>query len=319
MHRTPSGDPGVIRSRGPISSPVPDDPRIPPHIPSPSSMPKQIRIVRLLPDKDQMRSSHERRNIRAPRSRTGKRIGPNAKPPITIRVVIVPPNLLFLDRTLVENDRPALLHHKRVARRHARTPQSDHSRTRTDPARAPDAVRHGGDSKRLSRYGLRRRSAAHVRTLSCPVDDRGDGGRALAGLTGSVYPDGWERRRPCRRADTATPAGSRRSEASLSPCCCQRSSCTRGMLRRVEAVHQAGSGSPIRCVAAARVSRVPGTSQRPIHDGTARPASPFSPRPRSGSSCQLPFAVWRTCRRVPASAAYRVGRIVTGRNTGRPR
>ena len=88
-------------------------------------MPKQIRIVRLLPDKNEMRSSHERRNIRAPGRRTGKRIGPNAKPPITIRVVIVPPNLLFLDRTLVENNRPALLHHKRVAREHApRNPQS---------------------------------------------------------------------------------------------------------------------------------------------------------------------------------------------------
>ncbi len=117
MHRPPSRDPGVVGSRGPIGSPVANDPRIPPHIPSPSSMPKQVRIVRLLPNKNQVRGSHERRNIRAPRSRTGKRIGPNAKPPITIRVVIVPPNLLFLDSTLVENDRPALLHHKRVARR----------------------------------------------------------------------------------------------------------------------------------------------------------------------------------------------------------
>jgi hypothetical protein len=56
-------------------------------------VPEEIRIVTLFPDEDEVGRGHELRDERAARSRTGKRIGPDAMPAAVISAVVLLPEV----------------------------------------------------------------------------------------------------------------------------------------------------------------------------------------------------------------------------------
>src|SRR5205823_8684192 len=77
---------------------------------------QQVRVVLLLPDEDQVRGGHELRDELTARSRTRKRIRPDAPPPVAIGAVVAEPELLLRDVCLLE-DELALLHPARQGSR----------------------------------------------------------------------------------------------------------------------------------------------------------------------------------------------------------
>lgn len=59
-------------------------------------MPKEVRVVALLPDEDEMRSGHELRHESAPLGRAGERIRADARPAGMIAGIVVSPELFLL-------------------------------------------------------------------------------------------------------------------------------------------------------------------------------------------------------------------------------
>src|SRR5207247_2412515 len=99
--------PGVVRRTRAKGRLVPDDPRIPPNLLGSLRVPKQVRIVALLPDEDEMGGGHEIGDVRATRCWARERVGSHAEPATVITAALFVPQLLgLLGSRLGDRGRP---------------------------------------------------------------------------------------------------------------------------------------------------------------------------------------------------------------------
>src|SRR4051794_27841581 len=99
------GLPEVVRETRAERRDVLDDVRVPQDVARAGRMTEQVRIVALLPDKDQVRRGHELCDVRAPRRGAGKRAGRDT-PPAFVLCFVLAPELVLLDELLVGEDDP---------------------------------------------------------------------------------------------------------------------------------------------------------------------------------------------------------------------
>src|SRR5215210_1049828 len=82
-----------------------DDVRVPLNLARAGRVTEQVRIVALLPDKDEVGSCHELCDVRAPRRGAGKGAGRDT-PPAFVLCFVLAPELVLLDELLVREDDP---------------------------------------------------------------------------------------------------------------------------------------------------------------------------------------------------------------------
>src|SRR5206468_10792268 len=113
VHRAAGGFPGVIGSARAEGRLIGDHAWVASHLLRALRMPKQVRVVPVLPDEDEMHGRHEHGHVRAAARRTRKGLGRHAEPTRVIGTRIVGPQFLFLGqlRVFFEEDSSLRLGH----------------------------------------------------------------------------------------------------------------------------------------------------------------------------------------------------------------